>query len=48
MADLITDTHPPDAIRPFDPTRFETGDAIAEPTIIGAAESENQPISMAT
>jgi sarcosine oxidase subunit beta len=40
MAELIADGHMPDAMRPFTPDRFETGETIFEPTIIGAAEHE--------
>ncbi|MBW1890787.1 MAG: FAD-dependent oxidoreductase [Deltaproteobacteria bacterium] len=40
MAELITDGQVPDALYPFNPDRFATGQAIVEPTIIGAAEDK--------
>ena len=39
MAELIVDGQTPDAVHPFNPNRFKTGQIIVEPTIIGAAEN---------
>lgn len=39
MAELIADGQVSDAMHPFNPNRFEAGQIILEPTIIGAAES---------
>ena len=40
MTELIVTGKAPAEIRPFNPNRFETGEPIAEPTIIGLAEEE--------
>jgi sarcosine oxidase subunit beta len=41
LAELIVDGHVPDAMRPFNLGRFESGNTIREPSIIGAAEDIN-------